>query len=81
MRNGVGWVLRLGVAGDFIGHGWVGTGRPSAWLPYFHLFGVSDAVAFLAMPMIGLWDIFVGVLVLASFGVAGVPSDYRPAIG
>jgi uncharacterized membrane protein YphA (DoxX/SURF4 family) len=58
------WVLRLGVAGEFIGHGWVGTGRPAAWLPFFHAFGFSSDFADAMMPVIGAWDITVGLLML-----------------
>ena len=61
----VDWVLRLGVAGEFIGHGWVGTGRPAAWLPFFQVFGFSPDFANAIMPVIGAWDIGVGLLMLA----------------
>lgn len=59
------WVLRLGVAGEFVGHGWVGTGRPAAWLPFFQVFGFSPDFAYAMMPLIGAWDIGVGLLMLA----------------
>jgi hypothetical protein len=58
------WVLRLGVAGEFVGHGWVGTGRPAAWLPFFQVFGFSAEFASAIMPVIGAWDIGVGLLML-----------------
>jgi len=58
------WVLRVSVAGEFIGHGLVGTSRPAAWLPYFHLFGFNNHFARTTMPIIGSWDITIGVLVL-----------------
>jgi hypothetical protein len=59
------WALRLGVAGEFVGHGWVGTGRPAAWLPFFQVFGFSSDFANAVMPVIGAWDIGVGLLMLA----------------
>jgi hypothetical protein len=58
------WILRLGVAGEFVGHGWVGIGRPLAWLPFFQVFGFSTDFAQAAMPLIGCWDILVGLSVL-----------------
>jgi hypothetical protein len=58
-------VLRLGVAGEFVGHGWVGTGRPVAWLPFFQVFGFSPEVANALMPVVGAWDIGLGLLMLA----------------
>ena len=58
------WVLRIGVAGEFVGHGWVGTSRPTAWLPFFHAFSLTTDVAESMMPLIGVWDIFVGMLIL-----------------
>lgn len=58
------WVLRVSVAGEFIGHGWVGTSRPAAWLPYFHLFGFTDHFARTVMPILGSWDIAIGCCVL-----------------
>ena len=58
------WVLRLGIAGEFVGHGWVGTGRPAAWLPFFQVFGFSGEFANAIMPVIGAWDIGVGLLML-----------------
>ncbi len=58
------WVLRVSVAGEFIGHGLVGTSRPAAWLPFFHLFGFGNGFARTMMPLIGSWDIAIGLCVL-----------------
>src|SRR5207248_6119316 len=58
-------VLRLGVAGEFVGHGLVGTGRPAAWLPFFQFFGFSTEFANTVMPLLGVWDIGLGLLILA----------------
>ncbi|HEY7293440.1 MAG TPA: hypothetical protein VH916_00305 [Dehalococcoidia bacterium] len=58
------WVLRVSVAGEFIGHGLVGTSRPAAWLPFFRLFGFNNDFARTMMPIIGSWDITIGILVL-----------------
>jgi len=39
------WILRVGVAAEFIGHGFSGLTRSSPWLPYFALFGISPDFA------------------------------------
>lgn len=59
------WILRIGVCGEFIGHGVFalqGKKEWSAWL--VQLFGVSPESAGIALFLIGLSDIFVGTLVL-----------------
>lgn len=35
------WILRIGVAAEFFGHGLAGLYRSPAWIPYFTLFGFS----------------------------------------
>ena len=35
------WVLRIGAAGCFIGHGAFGVIGKEAWLPYFAVAGIS----------------------------------------
>ena len=61
----VGWVLRAGVAGCFIGHGAFGIIAKAAWVPYFAVADVSEPWAWRLMPWIGAMDITVGVLALA----------------
>ena len=39
------WILRMGVAAEFIGHGLAGLYRSPAWIPYFTLFGFSKQFA------------------------------------
>lgn len=59
------WVLRVGVASEFIGHGLAGLSRPAAWIPYFGLFGFSEGVAHdHLMYIVGGLDVVLGVLVL-----------------
>ena len=64
------WVLRIGVVGEFLGHGWVGLHRPAAWLPFFGVFGLSNAFASTMMPIVGTWDIVVALIVLVRPGRA-----------
>lgn len=60
----VPWILRLGVAGCFIGHGAFGVITKAAWLPYFAVGGVSEPLAWRLMPWVGSMDIVLGVLAL-----------------
>lgn len=58
------WILRIGAGLCFIGHGAFGILGKAAWLPYFAVLGIGPEVAFKLMPMIGLVDILVGLLVI-----------------
>lgn len=62
--NQVWWVLRIGAAACFIGHGAFGIIGKDAWLPYFALVGIGPEWAFRLMPLVGTVDILAGVLVL-----------------
>lgn len=56
--------LRWGVAGCFIGHGAFGVITKAAWLPYFGVFHIGENWAWPLMPVVGSFDILVGLLVL-----------------
>ncbi|GAA1341926.1 hypothetical protein GCM10009660_28810 [Catellatospora bangladeshensis] len=59
------WLLRIGVAIEYLGHGWAGLSRSRAWLPYYDLFGISaDAAVDHMMYLTGALDVTVGLLVL-----------------
>jgi hypothetical protein len=59
------WLLRLGVAVEYLGHGWAGLSRSRAWLPYYDLFGISaDTAVGWLMYVTGSVDILVGLVVL-----------------
>lgn len=58
-------VLRIGVAGCFIGHGAFGIITKAAWLPYFAVAGVGEADAWRLMPWIGTMDVAIGILAIA----------------
>ena len=57
-------LLRVGVAGCFIGHGAFGIITKAAWVPYFAVGGVNEAWAWRLMPWIGTMDILMGCLAL-----------------
>ena len=59
-------LLRLGVAGCFIGHGAFGLIGKSAWLPYFAAMGISPEWGWRLMPLVGALDVAVGIVALLS---------------
>lgn len=58
------WILRLGAALCFIGHGAFGFITKAAWLPYFAVVGIPEPWAWRLMPLIGAVDVTVGMMVL-----------------
>jgi hypothetical protein len=60
----VHWVLRLAVAGEFVGHGAFGIITKAAWLPYFGAIGIPESMAWRLMPVVGTVDIVLGILAL-----------------
>jgi hypothetical protein len=54
--------MRLGLLGCFVGHGCWGVIGKSGWLPLFQVFHVPDSTATFLMPVIGWFDILVGVM-------------------
>jgi len=59
------WVLRIAVAGEFIGHGVFALQGKKDWLGWFSQFGVSDpALATQLLFIVGLADIILALLIL-----------------
>ena len=59
------WVLRIAVAGEFIGHGVFSLQGKKDWIGWFSQFGVSDAgVATQLLFLIGVIDIALAILIL-----------------
>ena len=59
------WALRIGIAGEFIGHGVFALQGKKDWISWFAKFGVSDPdMAAKILFIIGLTDLAVAVLVL-----------------
>ena len=66
------WVLRLGVAGEFLGHGlFAFAGKPD-WIPFITLFGFGEQAAYVVMRCVGLLDISLALCVLIK--------PWRPAV-
>lgn len=58
------WVLRIAVAGEFIGHGVFALQQKQGWIKYFEAVGISPDAALTIMPLIGAMDILLAILVL-----------------
>jgi hypothetical protein len=71
---GAYWVLRLGAATCFIGHGAFGFITKAAWIPYFGVVGIPESWAFRLMPVVGAVDVMAGMAVL--FAPRALPLIY-----
>ena len=59
------WALRIGVAGEFLGHGVLALQGKADWIGWFSKFGISDpSTASTLLLLIGLLDITVALVVL-----------------
>lgn len=59
------WVLRIAVAGEFIGHGVFALQGKKDWINWFANFGVSDVgIATNLLFLVGLMDIALALLIL-----------------
>jgi uncharacterized membrane protein YphA (DoxX/SURF4 family) len=58
------WILRLGVAACFIGHGSLGLNQTAAWTSYFGVAGIGPDRAMALMPWVGAFDWIMGLSVL-----------------
>lgn len=63
--NIVTWILRIAVAGEFIGHGVFAVQGKKDWINWFATFGISDAsLAAKLLLAIGIMDIALGIIIL-----------------
>jgi hypothetical protein len=58
------FTLRIAIAMCFIGHGAFGIITKEIWTHYFAVFGIGRTAAYRLMPLVGVVDIFLGVLML-----------------
>lgn len=58
------WVLRAGTAMCMIGHGALGIGRAAPWTAYFAVVGIHRAAALELMPLVGVCDVSLGLVIL-----------------
>ncbi len=67
MKNSkkIEWILRIGIAGEFIGHGLLGLGQKADWLKWIsQLTNVDAKTAAVLLTMIGILDLVVALIVL-----------------
>lgn len=60
----VQWILRIAVAGEFIGHGVFALQKKEGWIHYFTSVGFSEPTALFLLPLIGLADLLVALVIL-----------------
>ena len=61
----VEWILRIGVAGEFIGHGVFALQGKEGWFKYFEYFGFSNPETITTLLlMIGIMDIALALIIL-----------------
>jgi len=58
------WALRIGVFGEFLGHGIFALQHKVGWLKYFDSLGISNETANTLMTYIGVMDIALALAVL-----------------
>lgn len=59
------WILRIGIAGEFIGHGLLAIGGKKDWIGWIsQLLHVSAPTAVTLLLLIGILDVLVAVIVL-----------------
>ena len=64
IQQKIHYTLRLAVSMCFIGHGAFGIITKPIWCNYFAVFGIGHDLAYRLMPVLGSFDIFMGVLIL-----------------
>jgi len=60
----VEWILRIAVAGEFIGHGVFALQQKLGWVEYFEAVGIAPDMALTLMPLIGALDLLVALIIL-----------------
>jgi len=65
MNNKIMWILRIALAGEFLGHGVFALQGKEGWFKYFEPFGITnpDTITTLLL-IVGIMDVALAVLVL-----------------
>lgn len=64
-KKKIEWVLRIGVAGEFIGHGLLAIGGKTDWVKWIsQMIHVSTPTATTLLLLIGIFDLVVALIVL-----------------
>lgn len=64
-HNKIEWVLRLGVFGEFIGHGVFALQGKEGWFKYFYSLGINnpDTITTILL-IVGIMDVILAIIVL-----------------
>lgn len=61
----IGWVLRIAVAGEFLGHGVFALQGKEGWFKYFYAVGINNPETILSiLTSVGIIDVTLALLVL-----------------
>ena len=63
-NNTIEWLMRIGVALTFFGHGYFAYSGNVSWIAYLNTVGFSDVNAMQIMPYIGILDFIVALIIL-----------------
>lgn len=63
-QKAVSWILRIAVAGAFIGHGVFALQVKQGWISYFTAVGITVETATILLPLIGIMDIVLALIIL-----------------
>lgn len=63
-KNEISYILRIGVALTFVGHGVFALSVKTDWIPFLTYVGFSETSAIKVMPLIGILDFIVAAAVL-----------------
>jgi hypothetical protein len=64
IQQKIHYTLRLAIAMCFIGHGAFGIITKPVWCNYFAVFGIGHDLAYRLMPLLGSFDILMGIVML-----------------
>ena len=73
MEKKIHYTLRIASAMCFIGHGAFGIITKPIWCNYFAVFGISHDMAYHLMPVLGSFDILLGIVLLV-YPVRAIPA-------
>lgn len=60
------WLLRIGVAGEFLGHGLLAISGKKEWIGWIsNMISIGDSTAKTILMLIGIFDVIVAVIVVA----------------
>jgi len=66
LNKNIHYTLRIAVAMCFIGHGAFGIITKAVWCNYFAVVGISDDLSYQLMPVVGSFDILMGITMLVN---------------